>query len=85
MGDDLWPGEAQNLNLKLNLTFKGQGLFSNKTTGILTKVFAPMIQILYYQVGGVLTHPDTHTNAGNDNTRRPKLASGENDTIKTNL
>ena len=29
------------------------------------------------------THTHTHTDAGNDNTRRPKLASGKNDNIMT--
>ena len=27
-------------------------------------------------------HTDTHTHAGNDNTRKPKLASGKNQTRK---
>ena len=26
----------------------------------------------------ITAHTDAHTNAGNDNTRRPKLASGKN-------
>ena len=30
-------------------------------------------------------HTDTHTHAGNDNTRRPKLASGKNVTVSWNL
>ena len=71
---------------------EGQDQSSHKTIGILTKVFyisGPNLVILAETVmnyradklmidGHTDTHTHTHTHTGNDNTRRPKLASGKN-------
>ena len=72
---------------------EGQGQSPHKTIGILTKVFyisGPNLVILAWTVDELScgqahdwrthghTHTYTHTHAGNDNTRRPKLAPGKN-------
>ena len=41
--------------------------------------YAIIIIIIIMIDGHTDTHTHTHTHAGNDNTRRPKLASGKND------
>ena len=82
---------GQLLTLKLNLTLKVKVNHPPKTIGILTKVFytyGPNLVILAWtgdelsrgQASDYRTHgrTDTQTDAGNDNTRRPKLASGKN-------
>ena len=60
----------------------------HKTIGILIKVFYisdPNLVILAWTVDELLDklmidrHTDRYTHAGNDNTRRPKLASGKNE------
>ena len=69
------------------------GVHFVKAIGILTKVFATFVRILWFQIEWVMTyradqlgvdththagkHTHTHTDAGNDNTMRPKLASGK--------
>ena len=64
----------------------------HKTIGILIKVFYisdPNLVILAWTADELLhgqaddwrTDTHTHTHAGNDNTRRPKLASGNNNII----
>ena len=97
MGDELWSGQAQigvNSDFEVKFDLEGQGQLPPKTIGTLTKVFCifgPNLAILAW-TGPKLsrgqacdwhthTHTDTHTDAGDDNTRRPKLASGKNDRI----
>ena len=64
---------------------EGQGQSPSKTLGILTKLFYPLVQIWWSQLERVVartnlwlthihTYKRTHTDAGNDNTRMPKLA-----------
>ena len=70
-GDELSCQQAQNwvtFDFEVKFDLKGQGQSPPKTIGILTKVF--------------YTYGHTQTDAGNDNTRRPKLASGKNDINK---
>ena len=94
MGDELWCGQALigvNLafDLKFDLDFQGQLL--HKTTGTLTKflcTFGPNLVILAWTRPALLHrhasdwhtdwHTHRHTDAGNDNTPRPKMASGKN-------
>ena len=92
-GDELSRGQAQNgvkFDFEVEFDFKGQDQSPPKTIGILTKVFyiyGPNLVILAWtgeelsrgQARGYRTHRRTHrqTDAGNDNTRRPKLASGK--------
>ena len=89
MGDELWCGQAQNgVNLDFDLKFglEGHGRSLRKTIGTLTKLFCtfgPNLVILA-GTGPELSrrqasdwHTHRHTDAGNDNTRRPKLASGK--------
>ena len=92
--DDLWGGQAQNevkFDFQVKFDLEGQGRSSPKTIGTLTKVFCtfvPNLVILAWTSGELScgqarhwhTHTRTHghTDAGNDNTRRPKLASGKN-------
>ena len=92
IGGELWFGQAQNgVNFEFGVKFdlEGQGQLPPKTIGNLTKVFCfsgPNLVILAWtghelpsgQANDWYTH--THTDTGNDNTRRPKLASGKKDT-----
>ena len=91
-GDELSRGEAQNgVNFYFEVKFylEGQGQSPPKTIGILTRVFytySPNLVILAWmgdelsrgQASGYRTLRRTHrqTDAGNDNTQRPKLAAG---------
>ena len=90
-GDELSHGQAQNganFNFEVKFDFEGQGQSPPKTIETLTKVFytyGPNLVVLArtsdelsrWQACGYRTHRRTHreTDAGNDNTRRPKLAS----------
>ena len=93
-GDELSHGQAQNgVNFDFEVKFdvEGQGQSLLKTIGILTKVFyisGPNLVILAER-GDELSraqacdwrtdvHTHRQTDAGNDNTRRPKLALGKN-------
>ena len=92
-GDELSHGQAQNgvhFDFEVKFDLEGQGQSPPKTIGTLTKVFytyGPNLVILARtgdelsrgQACGYRTHRRTHrqTDAGNDNTRRPKLASGK--------
>ena len=94
IGGELGHGQAQNrVNLDFEVKFDliGQGKSPPKTIGILTKVFytyGPNLVILAWtgdelsrgQARDYRTHgrTDTETDAGNDSTRRQKLASGKN-------
>ena len=72
IGGELWHGQAQNgvnFDFEVKSVLEGQGQSPHKTIGILTKAF-----ISDYRTHG---RTDTQTDAGNDNTRRPKLASGK--------
>ena len=78
-----------NLDFQIKYDLEGQGPSLNKTTGILIEVFytfEPTLVILTWtghelscgQASDWHTHgqtdrQDTHTDAGNDNTQRPKL------------
>ena len=100
-GDELSHGQAQNgvnFDFEVKLDLEGQGQSPPKTIGTLTKVFytyGPNLVILARtgdelsrgQACGYRTHRRTHrqTDAGNDNTRRPKLASGKNASIPGGL
>ena len=82
-----------NIDFEVKFDLEGQGQSPPKTIGILTKVFytfGPNLAILA-STGPELsrgqasdwrtdwhTHWHTHIDAGDDNTRRPKLASGKN-------
>ena len=90
-GDELSRREPQNgvtFDFEVKFDLEGQGQSPPKTIGILTKVFytyGPNLVILARtgdelsrgQASDYRTHgrTDTQTYAGNDNTRRPKLAS----------
>ena len=92
-GDELSRGEAQNgvnFDFEVKFDLEGQGQSPPKTNGILTKVFyayGPNLVILAW-TGDELSRGQTwwwtdwrtdwRTDAGNDNTRRPILASGKN-------
>ena len=92
IGCQWWHGQAQNMvffTFKLNLTWKLRVNLPPKTTGIFTKVFGssgPNLVTLAWtgeklsrwQASDYRTHRRTQTVAGNDNTRRPKLALGKN-------
>ena len=94
-GDELSCREAQNgvtFDFEVKFDLEGQGQSPPKTIGILTKVFytyGPNLVMLAWtgdelsrgQASDYRTHgrTDTQTDAGNDNTRRPKLASGKNE------
>ena len=85
-----------NLDFQDKFDLEGQGRSVHKTIGTLTKVFyifCPNLVVLA-GTGSELSHGQasdwqtdrqtdrhTHTDAGNDNTRRPNLASGKNDTV----
>ena len=92
-GDELACRQAQtevSFDFEVKFDLEGQGQSPPKTLGILTKVFYTYglnLVILAWtddelscrQAGGLThTHGHTQTDAGNDNTRRPKLASGKN-------
>ena len=92
MGDELSRRQAQNrvnFDFEVKFDLEGQGQSPRKTIGILTKVFytyAPNLVILAW-TGDELSRGQTwwrtdgrtdgRTDAGNDNTRRPILASGK--------
>ena len=93
-GDELSCRQAQNgvtFDFEVKFDLEGQSQSPPKTIGILTKVFytyGPNLVILAW-TGDELSRgqasdyrtdgrTDTQTDAGNDNTRRPKLASGKN-------
>ena len=99
-GDELSRGQAQNgvnFDFEVKFDLEGQGQSPPKTIGILTKVFyiyGPNLVILA-DTGHELSrgqardwrtdgHTHTQTDAGNDNTRRPILASGKNGLMKVN-
>ena len=80
---------------QVKFDLEGQGRSPPRVIGFLTKVFCTFTQnlMMLAWTSGELsrgqarvwyTHTDTrthrHTDAGNDNTRRPKLASGKNAT-----
>ena len=93
MGDELSRRQAQNgvnFDFEVKFDLEGQGQSPPKTIGILTKVFytyGPNLVILAW-TGDELSRGQTwwrtdgltdgRTDAGNDNTRRPILASGKN-------
>ena len=94
IGGELWHGLAQNgvnFDFGVQCDLEGHDQSSHKTIGILTKVFyisGPNLVILA-ETGDELSrgqtrdwrtdgHTHRQTDAGNDNTRRPKLASGKN-------
>ena len=95
MGGELWCGQTQNgvnLDFQVKFDLEGQGQWVYKTIGTLTKVFCifgPNLVILAWtgpelsrgQASDWHTETHTHRDAGNDNTRRPKLASGKNEAI----
>ena len=88
MGGELWCGQVQNgvnLDFQVKFDLEGHGRSVHKTIGTLTKVFCifgPNLAILAWtgpelsrgQASDWHTDIHTHTDAGNDNTRRPKLA-----------
>ena len=92
-GDELSCRQAENVvsfDFEVKFDLEGQGQSPPKTIGILTKVFytyRPNVVILAWtgdelsrgQASDYRTHGrrDKQTDAGNDNTRRPKLASGK--------
>ena len=90
MGGELWCGQADN-GVNLDSDLEGQGRSLHKTRGTLIKlfyIFDPNLVILTW-TGPELScgqasdwhkdwHTHRHTDARNDNTRRPKLASGKN-------
>ena len=93
-GDELSRRQAQkgvNFDFEVKFDLEGQGQSPPKTIGILTKVFyvyGPNLVILA-DTGHELSRGQAHdwrtdgqthtqTDAGNDNTRRPILASGKN-------
>ena len=93
-GNELSCREAQNgvtFDFEVKFDLEGQGQSPPKAIGILTKVFYTYGQNLVIlawtgdelsrgQASDYRTHgrTDTQTDAGNDKTRRPKLASGKN-------
>ena len=97
-GDELSRGQTQNgvnFDFEVKFDLEGQGQSPPKTIGILTKVFyiyGPNLVILA-DTGHELScgqacdwrtdgHTHRQTDAGNDNTRRPILASGKNPIIQ---
>ena len=93
-GDELSHGQGQNgenFDFEVEFDLEGQGQSPSKTIGTLTKVFYTYglnlvilartgDELSRRQACGYHTHRRTQrqTDAGNDNTRRPKLASGKN-------
>ena len=90
IGGNFSHGQAQNgvnFDFEVRFDLEVQGQSSPKNIGILTKVFyisGANLVILAWAVDELLHgqaddwRTDTHTHAGNDNTRRPKLALGKN-------
>ena len=92
IGGEWWHGQGQNMAIfyfEVKFDLEGQGQSPPKTIGILTKVFYTYganlvilawtgVELSRGQASDYRTHgrTDTQTDAGNDNTRRPKLASG---------
>ena len=87
MVDELWCGQAKNgVNFDFDLKFdlEGHGRLPLKTIGTLTKVFfifGTNLVILAWtgdelSRGQTWWRTDWRTDAGNNNTQRPKLASG---------
>ena len=92
-GVELASGQTQNgvnVDFEVKFDLEGHDQSPPKTIGILTKVFytyGPNLVTLAWmghglsrgQASAYRTHGRTHrqTGAGNDNTRRPKLASGK--------
>ena len=92
-GDELSHGQAQNgvnFDIEVKFDLRGQGQSLPKTTVILTKIFYSygLNLVILAERGDELSHrqardwrTDIHahrqTDAGNDSTRRPKLASGK--------
>ena len=91
MSDDLWCGQAENeekFDFEVKFDLEGHSRLPLKTKGTLTKVFCifgPNVMSLAWtgdelSRGQTWRRTDGRTDAGNDNTRRPKLASGKNET-----
>ena len=89
MGDELLRRQAQNgvnFDFEVKFDLEGQGQSPPKTIGISTKVFytyGSNLVILAWtgdelSRGQTWWRTDGRTDAGNDNTRRPILASGKN-------
>ena len=74
------------LTFKFNLTLQNQGQSPHKTLGIVTKFFyisglnLGLLAWTVYELSHdkLIVDGHTHTQAGNDNTRKSKLASGRN-------
>ena len=87
-GDELLHRHAQNgvnFDLEAKFDLEGQGQSPHKTIGILTKVFytyGPNLVMLAWTGWWVIAWTNLVTDAGNDNTRRPILASGNKNYIK---
>ena len=85
-GDELSRGQAENgvnFDFEVEFDLEGHGQSPPKTIGILTKVvytYGLNLVILAW-TGDELSRGQNwwRTDAGNDNTRRPILASGKND------
>ena len=91
-GDKLSGGQAQNevkFDFHDKFDLEVQGHHPPKIIGILTKVFCTYVSNLVIlawtadelscrQASDWYTHTDRYTDRGDDNTRRPKLASGKN-------
>ena len=96
IGVEWWHGQAQNKAIfyfQVKFDLEVQGSLTPKTIGILTKVFCCSGQNLVIlawtgdklsrrQASDYRTHRRTQTDAGNDNTRRPKLASGKKESSR---
>ena len=92
-GDELSCRQAQNwvtFDFGVKFDLEGQGQSPPKTIGILTEVFYTYGQNWWSSLERMMSYradklrvdararTHTQTDAGNDNTRRPKLASGKN-------
>ena len=91
MGDKLSFGQTQNevkFEFQVEFDLEVQDRSPPKITGILTKVFCTYVSNLVIlawtadelscgQASDWYTHTDRHTDMGDDNTRRPELASVE--------
>ena len=96
-GDELWCGQGQNgvnFDFKVKFDLEVQSRLPPKTIGILSKVFCifgPNLVILAWtgpklsrgQASDWYTHG--HTNTGNNNSRRPKLASGKKHFVEVSI
>ena len=92
MGDKLSSGQAQNevkFDFQVKFDLEVQGRSPPKIIGFLTEVFCTYVSKLVIlawtadelscgQASDWYTHTDRYTDRGDDNTRRPKLASGKN-------